>query len=47
MAFLDTFTNHPPGFVDYHRDLPTLSDSSTRASQYLRFFQQVLCRQPA
>ena len=47
MGFADTSRHHPPGFIDYHRDLPTLSDSSTRAAQFHRFFQQGLCRQTA
>ncbi len=47
MGFADTSASpqRPTGFVDYHRTLPSLSDASTRAGQYLRFFQQGLCRQ--
>jgi hypothetical protein len=46
MGFADTSSilNRPDGFVDYHRVLPALSDAPTRACQYLRFFQQGLCR---
>jgi len=47
MAFADTSASlqRPAGFMDYHRQLPALSDAPTRAAQYLRFFQQGLCRQ--
>lgn len=46
MGFANTSDSlyKPSGFVDYHRELPSLSDASTRAAQYLRFFQQGLCR---
>ena len=47
MGFADTSKalTRPAGFVDYHRSLPGLSDAPTKAGQYLRFFQQGLCRQ--
>ena len=46
MGFADTSVTltKPEGFVHYHRALPTLSDGSSRACQFLRFFQQGLCR---
>lgn len=47
MSFADanTIPTRPEGLIDYHRTLAGLSDASTRAKQYLRFFQQGLCRQ--
>lgn len=46
MGFADItrFENRPRGFLDYHKDLATCSNAPTRAGQYLRFFQQGLCR---
>lgn len=47
MGFADTTRSakHHRGFLEYHRDLLALSDAPSRAGQYLRFFQQGLCRQ--
>ncbi len=47
MGFADTSHSfrRPDGFVDYYRTLPTLTDASSRAAQYLRFFQAGLCRE--
>ena len=47
MGFTDTsnLTHRPPGQLDYHRDLPTVSNAPTKARQYLRFFQEGLYRQ--
>ena len=47
MGFVDT-TNTlapPSGHVDYHRTLPGLTNSSSKARSYLRFFQDGLYRE--
>ncbi len=40
MGFVDTSNTitQPAGHVDYHRALPTLTNSAGRARKYLRFF---------
>ena len=47
MGFVDTtlVLTQPTGHVDYHRALPSLTDTGTRARQFLRFFQEGLYRQ--
>ncbi len=47
MGFVDT-TNamaHPAGHVDYHRELPGLTQSGSKAKKFLRFFQDGLYRE--
>ncbi len=47
MGFADTThaLRQPPGHVDYHRTLPTLTAGPTHARRFLRFFQDGLYRE--
>ena len=47
MGFADTShaLTQPVGHVDYHRSLPGLTDSASRARKFLRFFKDGLYRE--
>ena len=47
MGFVDTSNtiSKPTGHVDYHRALPGLTQSSSKARKFLRFFQDGLYRE--
>ena len=47
MGFVDTSNTRaqPVGHVDYHRALPGLSNSGSKARRFLRFFQDGLYRE--
>ena len=47
MGFVDTTHSlaHPMGHVDYHRELPGLTQSASKARTFLRFFQEGLYRE--
>ena len=47
MGFVDTSNalSQPAGHVDYHRALPGLSHSGSKARKFLRFFQDGLYRE--
>ena len=47
MGFVDTTHSvaHPAGHVDYHRELPGLTQSGSKARKFLRFFQEGLYRE--